>query len=293
MPRAWATGTKRRGEDVQRAGGVEEAAGYQQQDVDDDEEYDGAAAGEVGERAGDGEVEAAAGEDVGEHAGRRRDKEDGGAGAGRIDDDGLELLELDGLVHEHADDQAVHDGDSRGLGRGEDAAVDASEDDDGHQQTPEGLFEGDPAVMPAGLRQLDEVGLAAEDESCGDKSCAHNQSGDDAGLEKVADADAGGNGAVHDEGDAGRDYDAYGAGARHERGGEAGTVAGADHAGDHDQTQGGDGGRAGAGNRGEEAGDDDADDGEAAAQVADAGLREVDQALDICALSMMLPARMK
>ena len=91
--------------------------------------------------------------------------------------------------------------------------------------------------------------------------------------------DAGGYGAVHDEGDGGRDDDAYGAGAGHEGRGEARAVAGAYHAGNHDEAQGGDGGRAGAGDRGEEAGDDDADDGQAAAQVADAGLGEINKPL--------------
>ena len=270
---------KERGEDVQRARGVQEAAGYEQQDVDDDEEDYRAAAGEVGQRAGDGEVQAAAGEDVGEHAGRRGDEEDGGGGAGRVDDDGLELLEPDGLVDEDAYHEAIHDAHGRGLGRGEDAAVDAAEDDDGHQEAPEGLLEGDPAVMPAGLGQLDEVGLAAEDKGRGDEARAHDEAGDDARLEEVADADAGGNRAVDDEGDAGRDDDADSAGAGHEGRGETGAVPGADHAGNHDEAEGRDGGRAGAGDGGEEAGDDDADNREAAAQVADAGFGEVDEAL--------------
>ena len=133
--------------------------------------------------------------------------------------------------------------------------------------------------MPAGLGQLDEVGLAAEDKGRGDEARAHDKAGDDARLEEVADADAGGNRAVDDEGDAGRDDDADSAGAGHEGGGEARAVAGADHAGNHDEAEGGDSGRAGAGDGGEEAGNYDADYREAAAQVADAGFGEVNEAL--------------
>ena len=48
----------------------------------------------------------------------------------------LSSLNLTVLYTNTPIDEAVHDAHGRGLGRGEDAAVDAAEDDDGHQEAP-------------------------------------------------------------------------------------------------------------------------------------------------------------
>ena len=271
-------GDKERGEDIQGGGGIQEAPGDEQQDVDDDEEHEGGAVGQVDQPVGDGHVQPRAGQDVGKEAGAGGDEHDGGGGAGRVDEDLLEVLELYGLVHEYADDETVDHGHGRGFGGGEDAAVDAAQNDDGHQQAPEGVLEGLPALGAGGLGLPLQVHFAAHQQRRDDQTRAHDQAGDHAGLEQVADGGVR-DGAEHHEGDGGRDDDADGAGAAHQGGGKGGGIAGLDHAGDQHQAQGGHGGRAGAGDGGEEAGHDDAHDGKAALHVTHAGLGQVDQPL--------------
>ncbi len=131
--------------------------------------------------------------------------------------------------------------------------------------------------MPAGLGQGLQLQLPPDDEGGDDQGRTHDQAGDHAGLEQVADGGVR-NGTVHHEGDGGGNDDPDGAGTAHESGGEGGAVAGADHTGDHHQAQGCYGGRTGAGDGGKEAGDDDAHDGQTTPQVAHAGLSQTDQA---------------
>ena len=269
-------GEEQRGEDVQRGGGVEEAARDEQDDVHDEQEDELVAAGDVDERAAYGRVYAAAGEHVGEERGCRRDEHDRRGGGGGVHQQLDELLELYRAVDDHADEQAVDRGDRSGVGRGEHTAVDAAEDDDRHEQAPEGVLEGLPALLTAGLGQAGELLLPAEPEGDGDERRAHDEAGQHAGDKEVADGGVA-DGAEDDEGDGGRNDDADGAGGGHERRREADVVARLDERGDDDYAEGRDRGRAGAGDGGEEAGDEDADHRDAAAQVADAGLSQVDE----------------
>lgn len=151
---------------------------------------------------------------------------------------------------------------------GEEAAVDAAEDDDGHQQAGDGLDESPPALTSAGLGQELELAAAVGEHHGEDEEAAHEDAGDYAGGKQLADALAG-DGAVDDEGDAGRDDDADGAGGGDQSGGVVLLISNVGHCGDKNHAQGGDGGRARAGDGREEAGHDDGDECHAAAAVAD------------------------
>src|SRR5699024_4453600 len=119
---------------------------------------------------------------------------------------------------DEADDDAVDGGDGRGLSRGEEAAVDAAEDDDGHQQAGYGLDKGAQALAAGGAGQELELAAAVGEHHREDEQHAHEYAGDDAGGEKLADALAGYR-AVDDEGYAGRDDYADGAGGGDQGGG--------------------------------------------------------------------------
>lgn len=74
---------EQRSEDVQGGGGIQEAAGYQQADVDDDKEDDGVAAGKGLQGGADGYVDAGTGKDIGKEGSGGGDEHDhGGGGCG-------------------------------------------------------------------------------------------------------------------------------------------------------------------------------------------------------------------
>ena len=216
-------------------------------------------------------------QDVGE-AGGHAHGEGGGAGY----HDGvhhavLELLPADLLVNEGADDKRIHAGDGGRLGGGEVAGVDAAQDDNGAQQRPERLLEGDP--------QRPEVEAAAVADPAvflGYKVVIHQNgdaqqdAGDKARLEQVANGGLRGH-AVDHEGDGGRDDDADGAGRSGKRRGVALVVALGLHFGDHERADGGNGGGAGTGDGGEEHGRHRGDSAQTAGKEADDVIRQIQQ----------------
>ena len=262
-------------DDVHRAVGVDEAAGYEQDDIDNEQEQELAVAADAYEGRARVGGDAGEGQGVGEEArGADYEHDDCGLADGVLEE-GPEVAGLE-LLRGEADDYAVYRGDGRGLGRGEEAAVDAAEDDDGHQQARNGAHEGVPALTAAGLGQGDELAPAVGEHHGEDEEAAHEYAGDDAGGEELADALAG-DGAVDDEGDARRDDYAYRAGGGDQGGGVVLTISNVGHCGDEYHAESGDGGRAGAGDGGEEAGDYNGDQRHAAAAVADEGAGEVDE----------------
>ena len=270
-------GGKQRGEDVQGGGGVQEAAGDQQHHVDDDEEDNRVAVGNGEHEVLNGQIQSCTGQDIAEQGGAHGDEHNRGGGGTGVDEDVLHLLPVDLAIDEHAHDQAIEHGDSGGLGGGEDAAIDTAQDDHGHQQAPEGILEGLQPFLAGGLGLHRQVGLAAHEQGGHDQAQAHQQAGDDAGLEQVGDGGVS-DGAVHHEGDGRGNDHADGAAGGHQSAGKGRGIARLLQSGDHNQAQGRHGGRTGAGDGREEAGHHHADHGHAAADVAQALFRQVDEA---------------
>ena len=218
------------------------------------------------------------GADIGEQGGSADDEHDAAGGLGGIHQQIIQVTELDLAIDEQTDDQAVHHGDSSSLSGSEEAAVDAAQDDDGHQEAPEGSAERLPAGTPAGLLTGSGQALLTNlDHDDHHQGQAHHDAGDDAAHEHIAHGDAG-DGGVHHECDRGRDDDGDGRSAGHHgRGERSGEAAAVDHGGDQDNAQSSHSGRAGTGDGAEEAGNHHAHDGDAAAAVSDAVINELNQ----------------
>ena len=252
-------------EDVHIGVRIHKAAGDQQHDVDDDQEAALAAVLQQGLDTGrDAIARAGVGEDR-----RAADNEHQSAGAlGRIIKKLHDVLPLQLLIDDGTDKQSVHRSHGRRLRSGENAAIDASQNDDGHQQPPEGALEGAPHLAPAlpgmGGLQVVLVGIDLHHDDHGD---AHDDAGENTGHKDVAHRNAG-EGRIDHKRNAGRDNDRNrGSGSHHamcEGGREFLTL---DHSGDQDDAQSCHGGRARAGDGAEEAGHNDADHCDAAAQV--------------------------
>ena len=148
-------------EDVHGGVGVHKAAGDQEDHVDDDQEHVLVAGHGKQQRLG-GLGNAVDRADVGEQSGGADDEHDAAGGLAGVHQKIVQVLDLDLAVDEQAHDQAVHHGDGRRLGGGEDAAVDAAQDDDGHQKAPEGGAEGLPPFAPGGLLPGGGQALAAD-----------------------------------------------------------------------------------------------------------------------------------
>ena len=181
------------------------------------------------------------------------------------------------MVDEHTHDQAVEHGDCGGFRRGEHAAVDTAEDNDGHQKAPEGILERLQALLAAGHGQDLKVHLAAHEHGGHDQTESHQKAGYNTGDEQIRDGGVR-DGAVHNEGDGRRDDDADPAARGHQRAGKRSGIAGLDERRDHDEAQSRDRCRTRTGNSSEEAGDDHADHRHAAADVTEALFRQIDEA---------------
>ena len=206
---------EQRREDEECGSRVEEAAGHEQDDVDDEQEQHHAASRQIIQAIADGDIQACPRQDVGEQAGRGRDEHDDCRRGGRIHQDIVQVANLERLVDEEADEQAIDDGYGCCLGRCEDTAVDATEDDQRHQQPPERFAEGSPAHQPRGLRDQLDIHFPTEPECCEDKPKTHHEARDETCDEQGTDGCIG-NGTVDDEGDGWRDDDTDGARCRHE-----------------------------------------------------------------------------
>ena len=229
-------GGKQRREDIKRGGGIEEAARDQQHDVDDHKEDDRAAAGNVHHKALDRKVESCASEHIAEQRCAHGDEHDGSGGAAGVDEDILHLFQVDLMVDEHTDDQSVEYGDSNSLRRCKDAAVDAAENDDRHQQAPEGILERLEPFLRGCPRHHLEIHPAAEDQGRHDQTGAHHQARDHTRDKEIRDRRIR-NGAVHHEGDRRRDHDTDRAARSHQRTGKRCRIARLHQRGDHDQAQ--------------------------------------------------------
>ena len=264
-------------EDVHGGVGVHKAAGDQEDDVDDDQE-DVLVPGHRQQHRLGGLGDAVDRADVGKQGGGADDEHDAAGGLAGVHQKIVQILDLDLAVDEQAHDQAVHHGDGRRLSGGEDAAIDAAQDDDGHQKAPEGGAEGLPPLAPGGPLPGGGQALAPDlDHDDDHQGQAHHDAGEDAAHEHVAHGHAGDGGVDH-EGDGGRNDDGDGRGrCHHGRGEGGGEAAAVDHGGNQDDAQGRHRGGTGAGDGAEEAGHHHADDGDAAPPVADAVVNELDQ----------------
>ena len=256
---------------------IHEAAGDEEDHVDDQQEHI-LVAGDLEQQALRRAGNAVDRADVGKQRRRADDQHDTAGGLAGVHEQLAHVLPLDLSVNDHADEQAVDNGDRSSLGRGEETAVDTAEDDDGNQEAPERSAEGLPAVTPARLFTRGLNALSANlDHDDGDQRKAHHNAGENAAHEHIADGNAGDRG-VNDEGNGRRDHDGDRGGRRHQgRGKRGGEAAAVDHRGDQDDAERRDGRGAGAGDGAEEAGHDDADDGDAAADMTDAVIDKVDQ----------------
>ena len=108
---------------------------------------------------------------------------------------------------EDADHETVDDRDGRSLGRGEDAAVDAAEDDDRDHEPPERRAEGFQPLAPGGALPGGDDSLFVDlDHNNHNQRKAHHDARHDTGHEHLADRYAG-DGGVNDEGDGRRNDD--------------------------------------------------------------------------------------
>ena len=220
------------------------------------------------------------GADEGKQRRRADDEHDAAGGFAGIDKNLDQLLPLDFPVDEQADQKRIHNGYGRRFRRGEDAAVDAAEDDDRDHEPPERRAEGFQPLAPGGAFTGGDDSLFVNlDHHNHNQRKAHHDARHDTGHEHLADRHAG-DGGVNDEGDGRRNDDGDGGSRRHQGGrkrrGEAALV---DHGGDQDDAQSRHSCGAGAGDGAEEHGDNNAYDGDAAADVADAVVNKVNQAL--------------
>ena len=263
--------------DVHGGVGVHEAAGDQEDHVDDQQENDLVAC-DVQQQALGSLRNAMDGADVSKQSGRTDDQHNAAGGLAGVNQQFAHVLPLDLAIDEHTHEQAVNHGHGSGLRRGEDAAVDAAQDDDRHQEAPESRTEGSGTLAPGGaLTGSGQALLTDLQHNDDDQSQAHHDAGEDAAHEHITNGDAG-DGGVHNESDGGRDNDGDGGSRCHHGGGKgSGEAAAVDHGGDQNDAQSSHGSRAGTGNRAEEASHDNADDCNTAAAMAHAVINEVDQ----------------
>ena len=189
---------------------------------------------------------------------------------------GCQIGEPDLAVDHHADQKRVEDGDDGRFGRGEDAAIDAADDHDRHQQGQRRSFQSGgetelafPVVLPQPLDpapDIDEQGERRRDQDARP----------DAGDEQLADGNLRRHG-VEDHRDRRRDDHAKLRRSRLKGRREGCGIAVADHRRDQDRADREGGGDAGARYRREDHAGQDAGAGEAALDAADDGFGEIHQ----------------
>ena len=234
----------------------------------------------VGQRLGD----AAHGDDTAGAEGQRDQQADGGRLNGGVVEnllEGLALL-LVLIVLDEVEDRAVDHADRAGFGGGEDAGVDAAEDDDGHDQGRQrvpGLMADvrDVAAETAASGDLLLRLLAADDPPVEeDRAEADGETGNNRRHPYLGDGEAGGQG-IEDAGGAGRDQDAEEAGGCGEGRGIGLLIAALCHLFDHDLANGGEGGGGRAGQQTEGHAGQRGDRADAAADLAHEGVAPVNQ----------------
>ena len=204
--------------------------------------------------------------------GRGRDDEERHRRAlGGVDKDIKEIGPLQLAVDEHARDEGPHDRDGRGLRRGEQAGVNAAEDDDGQHQRGNGLEEADAEFLEVEVDLIFRPLLLV----CKDNDHNHQNDHDadaDAhtGLEHIADGGAGDR-CVNDHDDTRRNDGAEAAGNDQKAGRAVAGIAHADHVAVEHRADSDDRCGRGAGERGEERAGQNQRQRHAAAHAADDG----------------------
>lgn len=178
---------------------------------------------------------------------------------------------VDGAVNEHAHEQAIEHGHSRGLGGREHAAVNAAENDHRRHYAPEGLAQGLAHRLAALFAPV--ALFARNDQHRAHDEQGHNDAGDKARREQRRYRDIG-HAAVDDEGDARRNDDGQTRGHGNRGRGKGFVIARHGHAGDQDQAQRGHRGRAGAAYRSPEGSHGHGSHGQAAGHGAGQGFHQ-------------------
>ena len=283
-----AVGVRNRGQQrhEQEDGGVavDEHAADDEQNVDDQQEHDGGfdvLSDQSHQLLGD----AGEGQGLAGNVGECHDQQDYAAQA---DGEKHHVLQISGdavLIDSLVDkivDQTVQSGDCAGFGSGEDAAVDATEDDNRHQQRPEGVLRGAADVLHILAHHegfsdlgfhLDAVEVVYDAEQAGQDDAGHQSA-----HPCIGNADAGGGG-IDDAGHAGGNQNTQEAGGGHQSRLVGGLIAPLVHLGEHDLADGGNGGLGGACQGAEQRAGEDGHGAGAGAHTANEGVNEVEDAL--------------
>ena len=216
------------------------------------------------------------GEHPGECGGSCDDKQDHGSALSRLHQDGDQVGDLDFLVDEHTGDESPHAGHSSGLGSGQQAGVDAAQDDNrGHQSRhslQEDLADLTGGMLGLSLGPLFLVGIVQSFQDQDD----HDQDADDHALaEHVGDGRTGQGAVQHHDDGRGNDR-AQAAGDDQQTGGAVLRVALLDHVSVQHGADSDDGCGSGTGQSSEEGTGDDQSHAHAAADVADEAVCKVD-----------------
>ena len=257
---------------------LHEYAHDEQKHVDD--EQDGyLAAGDAENGAGYGTGHVFNGHDVAEQCGHGHEHDDDGGGFARFHAAGADLAEVQFTVEEHTHDEPVEGGHGRGFGGSHESAVNAAEHDDRNKQSPLGIpygarhrshgtgAGGTAPVVPA----CRVVGIAHE-------HAAGKHAGHDAADEQIADGNLSRD-AVHHEGVARRNHDAYGACRRHDGRRKGTAVAAFLHGRNGERAYGRHGGRAGTADGAEEHAGGHGGEGHASVHAAHHFIGKAEQAL--------------
>ena len=216
------------------------------------------------------------GEHPGECGGSCDDEQDHGSALSRLHQDGDQVGDLDLLVDEHTGDESPHAGHSSGLGSGQQAGVDAAQDDNRGHQSRHSLQE-DLADLTGGMLglSLGPLFLVSIVQSFQDQD-DHDQDADDHALaEHVGDGRTGQGAVQHHDDGRGNDR-AQAAGDDQQTGGAVLRVALLDHVSVQHGADSNDGCGSGTGQSSEEGTGDDQSHAHAAADVADEAVCKVD-----------------
>ena len=156
-------------------------------------------------------------------------------------------------IHEGADDNAVEHSDGSSLGRGKQTGIDAAQNNDGHQQSPDTVLESGGDLLGSDTLGTDIAALLGNDIVDDDNNCGHQQAGADATDEHFTDGGVCQR-AVHNHGVAGGDDQTDGTGGGDHSGGEGLIIVALLHLGHHNGADSGGGSGGGTGDRAKEGG---------------------------------------
>lgn len=234
-----------RGQDQDRREGLHEQAHHQQRDVDQQQEHQ-RVVGHAQQQRGHLLRRLVERQHIGEHRREAHDQQDDAGGHRRRPEDLGQVLPLDFAVDEHADHEGIGHRHDRGLGGGEQPAVDAAQDDHRHQQRQAGPAQRAPDVerpfAHAHALRTAVIAQARHDENGDDQRQADQQAGQDAGHEHLRHRRAGQHGVDDHRHRRRQDHAQLAAGGHHRRG-ERTRIAAPLHLGNHHRADGRGGGR--------------------------------------------------